>query len=322
MYHTGRNYLEQKHTTAAPSIPHASHLGATQWGNPFEQAAAASPTTKRQDDDDDEMTTIRQNNTMPTILSSCCSYDTTTTDDDNGNEYQNIMRTGSGSILPFRNLLKNKRATVEGQRRRLISRQRAAEMIAQYELSDDKPDSLNRKANFGPGPLPSLGSSLAGQQAVMAAYHSSSHNNHHSRREVVLGDKERDEWDKRTFASSSVATTAASTLSRPPLTQQGNSSYNTTAVNKAFTFEEALGKPKKKTRAQQRIDIARATRMRLVAEQQMAADQELPSEIGMDIVPLSPGIYSIASTMTETPTSRCHPPTTTARVTQEVHRLC
>lgn len=306
MYHTG-NYLQRKHTT--PSIPHGSHLGATQWGNPFEAAMKAG-----EEEQDDGPLLLRMNHTLPT----CCS--TGTTDDDDNVDMHEITRTGSGALF-----FRRKRTT---QEQRILSRQRASEMIAQYELSEDKQDSLNRKGNFGPTSIPSIGEALAGHQLAMARYYSRNH--HHvpstsssseptCSQVLLLGDKERDEWDKRT-AQAAAATPGAADLSRPPLIKQQDN------IKSAFSFDEQQAKPKKKTRAQQRIEIARATRIRLVEERAAKADRELPKEIGVDLVPISPGgMYSVASTWVETPTSSVSTwtaSTDAVRTTQEVHRLC
>ena len=208
----------------------------------------------------------------------------------NENENEPIIeRTGSGSFVLFR-----KRTN---QEQRLLSQHRAAELIAQYELSENKDLSLNRNAKFGPAPIPSLGAALGAQQAMFAAA-----------------------MEKMPYSpkASLKASSRPIKPSRPPLKSQGNI-FTFDIVNKASSTPE-----KKKTRAQKRIEIAHATRKRLEAERSAhVADGELPNEIGMDVVPISPGIYSIAPTMAETPSP--HPPSAIVSNTKpirEIHRLC
>ena len=272
MYHTG-NYLQQKRIN--PTIPHGSHLGSPHMANPFAGGELHCG---------DDNSVLRMNCTMPLV---------DTTADTNENS---ILRTSSGGFF-FR-----RKRTVEEQR--LLSRQRAAEMIAEYEMSDTKEESLNRKGNFGPPPLPSLGACLSAQQAAFATLS--------EKRTIPLGQRERNEWDKRSKDDKATA----SKPSRLPLKPKGNT----------FTFEKptTIKKPMKKmTRSQQRIEIARATRMRLDAERAAKADGELASEVGWDIVPVSPGVYSVAPTMAETPSPR--PPAErlpSLRAMQQIHRLC
>lgn len=265
MYYTG-NFLQRQHI-ANPTIPHASHLGSPRLANPLTQPGNAHGD-------------LRLNQTMPIEA---------TYSKENDNE-PIIERTGSGGFFFFR-----KRTN---QEQRLLSQHRAAEMIAQYELSENKDLSLNRNAKFGPAPIPSLGASLGAQQAMFAAA-----------------------MEKMPYSpkASFKADSSPTKPSRPPLKSQGN----------IFTFDyvnmaSASTPEKKMTRAQKRIEIAHATRKRLEAERSArVADGELPNEIGMNVVPISPGIYSIAPTMAETPSP--HPPSapmSNTKPIREIHRLC
>ena len=65
------------------------------------------------------------------------------------------------------------------------------------------------------------------------------------------------------------------------------------------SFDEP--KHTKKTGAQQRIDKARETRMRMVAEIATNADNELPTEVGMDLVSEPHGVCAVESTGREAP---------------------
>lgn len=263
MYHTG-NYLQREH--AQPAIPYGSHLGSPRMTHPFEGRRLV------------DHAVLRPNVTMPADISEDGERD--------------IQRTGSGSLLFFR-----KRTDKE---RRLLSQQRAAEMIAQYELSDNKEESLNRKAKFGSAPMPSLGSCLGAQQAAFA--------NMSEKTTVPLGQNKRDEWEQCKIGAPVYKPT------RPPLKSHGNT----------FTFDRHAKPAKKMSKGQQRIEIARATRMRLEAERAArAADNELTHEVGIDVVAaVSPGVYSTATTMAETPSPRPTFPGTKLRATQEIHRLC
>uniref|UniRef100_A0A7S3L9P0 Uncharacterized protein n=1 Tax=Amphora coffeiformis TaxID=265554 RepID=A0A7S3L9P0_9STRA len=173
-------------------------------------------------------------------------------------------------------------------------------------MSDNREDSLNRKGTFGPPPLPSLGSCLGAQQAAYALLP--------EKGTISSGQHERDERDK--IRKAKVGKALGSKPSRPPLKPKGNT----------FTFDEIGSKQtvKKLTRSQQRIEIARATRMRLNAERAAKTDSELPGEIGVNVVPVSPGVYSVAPTMAETPSPRSPPPERlpTLRAMRKIHRLC
>jgi len=274
MYHTG-NFLQRKQVN--PTIPHGSHLSASHMTNPFAQGGDVDCC----------------GNSISMIN---CSIPTDTTAD--ADEQQEIYRTRRSGFLFGRNR--------SAEEQRLLSQQRAAEMIARFEMSDNKEDSLNRKGTFGPPPLPSLGACLGAQQAAFAAMSET--------RTVSFGQRERNKWGR--FHKDD--NTLVSEPSRPPLKPKGNT----------FTFDQSHGKKpvKKLSRSQQRIEIALATRMRLNAERVVKADSELPSEVGMDVIPVSPGVYSVAPTMAETPSPR--PPLSPAgrpphlRALEHVHRLC
>ena len=268
MYHTGNYYLQRKQTT--PAIPHGSNLGSPRISHPF------FDDTRTVDYHDGG---LRRNQTMPT--------DTTSEYQD---DERDIQRTGSGGFLFFR-----KRTEEE---RKVISQQRAAQMIVQFELSEQQPESLNRKPKFGSDPM--LGTCLVAQQLALASM--KQQKNAHEVEKGPPGELKKGK------------TGGLSKPSRPPLKSKGN----------AFTFDHVKPTTQKKSKSQQRIDIARATRMRLVAEEAAArAEGEIPHEIGADMTAVvSPGVYSTATTLASTPSPRPIMPGTKLHATQEIHRLC
>lgn len=271
MYRT-RNYLQRKHIN--PVIRHGNYSHSPEMANPYAAGEKFHC---------DDRSAMCMNCTVP---------DDTST--------QEIHRTGSGGFF-----LRRKRSDEE---QRILSRQRAAALIAQYEMSDNKEKSLNRKVAFGPPPLPSLGSCLGARQTALASYYEN--------RTTSSNRRKREEPDRGCKGDKAVASKAL----RPPLKAHGNT----------FTFEEPTQKTsmKKMTRGQQRIEIARATRMRLEAERAAKADVELPCEMGMDVLPISPGVYSAAPTVASTPSPRSPPCALpeqrlpSLRATQQIHRLC
>ena len=211
---------------------------------------------------------------------------------ENDVKVHDIQRTGSGTLLFFR------KRPIEVQR--IISQQRAAEMIAQYELSENKDFSLNRYAKFEPTPVPSLGASLGAQRAAYAA----------AIEKMLLSPKAPGVSLKHKTVDCDV-----SKPSRPPVKPQC----------KVFTFDDVkVLSARKQTRVQKRIEIAQATRKRLEDERSATAVHgELPNQVGiMDVVPISPGIYSVARTMAETPSPRPSVTVLSVKPVYEIRRLC
>jgi len=90
--------------------------------------------------------------------------------DDGDPAHLEIHRTGSGGY----NFLRRRSAEEQEQ----ISRSRAQDLSARYELSDNKPDQLNKKAHI-PHPIrcaPSLGGAMMNYHQAAAAYKSHSAN--------------------------------------------------------------------------------------------------------------------------------------------------
>lgn len=266
MYLTG-NYLRRKQTK--PTIPNSSHLDAPNVGNPFAQLSTS------------------QGNNRELGSSQIMSIELA--DNNEVGQHDNIQRTSSGGFPIFR-----KRTT---QEQRLLSYQRAAEMILQYELSENRDSSLNRHAKFGPPPMPSLGASLGLRQAAFATMPE----------KLFSCKKENDTVSKQE------GKTGKSNLTRPPLKSQST----------IFTFDNLKTQGKKRTRAQQRIEIAQATRKRLNAERASKVDMELFEQVVVNVLPISPGVYSVAPTTAETPSPRpSSEPVSNVKSRQAIHRLC
>lgn len=138
--------------------------------------------------------------------------------------------------------------------------------MAQFEMADEeeKEESLNRKADFKSAMMPSLGAGLGNAQLALAQAQKAQ-KDAQERKDPALVDIRRTR-----------STETPSSQALPALDQIKARSFD--------GVEDATTKPVKKTRAQQRIDKARATRIRIVAEK---AGKELPNEVGVDAVPLS-----------------------------------
>ena len=172
-----------------------------------------------------------------------------------------------------------------------LGRTKAANLMSEFEsTAEDREETLNRTGSFPRVTMPTLGSSLSAGGLHKAAF----------------GKTEQPGQEQEVFRR----TQSTETLSRAPSLNQITSR----------SFDGETTKPVKKTRAQQRIDLARATRMRIIAEM---ADKELPSEVGIDIVPLSQGNYVVKPTTGENPASpRSVVPKNTWRPCHEDHLLC
>jgi hypothetical protein len=259
MYHTNKNYLEQHGPKTGLGASSSNLWIAPRVENPF--AVTPAP----------DHGALRLNHTMPETAESF--------------DEQSIKRTGSGGLFFCR-----KRSE---QDRKELSRARATEMISQFEQSDDKEDSLNRKATFRSDfqMAPSLSGALVnGPHAVAAAYAKTS-----SKEELKARDPFRTEGERLFKPANSQPT-------RPPLTQQDN----------LIRTENQPGPiPFRRSRSQKQQEKIRLARAALARLQAKNADQELPQEVGVDIVPLSPGSYSLVSSASKG-----------GRVLRNVHELC
>jgi hypothetical protein len=304
-----RNLFLRKHRD--PTI-----LQDSAWVSPRMAFAWPDSSFTTDHDDGSQACLLQLTNETTTTLSSSqlgcnMSFDTNeTVDSDDGDDENNpvINNTGSTSFFFLR-----KRSHEE---QKMISQQRAAVLIAQYEMSDDKEQSLNRHAKFGPTPLPSLGACLGAQQATLV-----------SLKELQTSDEESLEPTKSTFHHiSNKGKAAAGSITknaRLPLHSKGNVF--------TFTLADAKATMIKKSRAQQRIELAHAARLRLqanrISSDESFSDEDDDNELGMNVALLSPSVHSTLTepTMANTPSPR-HPsvsmPGSKLRAMQTIHRLC
>lgn len=176
--------------------------------------------------------------------------------------------------------------------RRAYSCFRAADLMAQLEMVDEeeKNEELNRRGDFNFYAIPPLSSALSGSGALLAQAEK-------RRREAQL---EQQKKRIQAIATSSAGVRPSNLLTADAIEDREGSPNSRPLAE--FT------KPKKKTRAQQRIEIAQQTRVRLMAERAAKADKELPAEVGFDVVPVSKGIYVTSSTTPEKYPTAAAPP--------------
>ena len=222
-----------------------------------------------------------------TVKNDDCNYSESDPENEGSDQgYCDVQRRGSASGGLF---FLRKRTHIE---QRLISQHRAAEMIAKFELSDNKDLSLNRNANFGPKPMPTLGACLGAQQVAFAS----------------LIDKKyecpgRENRSSNGKTKPSVQKSSRLPLKRLPLKPKGN----------IFTFDEA--KMAKKSRSQQRLQKVRASRVKFGSERVT----KMLSQVSV----VGPSDFSVATTMAETPSPRSIAPAPSEiKTTQVIHRLC
>lgn len=224
------NYLEKK-PHATPALPRVSTVS-VKWSNPFDYPTKAPPA-------------IQTSRTMPHVTSGTMQQ---------GEVPPDIQRSSSGGFF-----LQRKRSSDE---RKASSGFRAAELMAQYEMADEeeKQEQLVREADFKTNTIPTMGSALAGQRALLAQ-----------------AEKNRKDAEQKRRVDAALG--------------HGTGTSTTTNVMRhhadSTKARDRLDVPKKKTKAQQRIEIAQATRIRLAAEMAAAADQELPGEVGVEVSPSS-----------------------------------
>ena len=222
-------------------------------------------------------------------------------DDDDDNNNNNMNHTEQGSKVDNGNGNKIPQTSAGGHRfiarkksneeRHLISQEKAFQLMTEYELDENKDLTLNRHAQFGPTPIPSIGACLGAQQIALASV---MENESFRLKPKASTDKGKEGKHKRL-----------------PLQAKHNLSFT-------FDRTDTNRLPKKKSRSQLRIEKARATRLR------MQGVNPADANVGLEVVAHSPGVHSTLteSTMANTPSPRPTMPGSKLWATQEIHRLC
>ena len=201
---------------------------------------------------------------------------------DQEDDMMEVKRTSSGGLL-----FRRKRSV---QEQKEISRSRAQELSALYELSDYKEDKLNKEANIKRTitGAPRLSASMSAKEAA-AAYQLRRPTK--KKADPLLTDRERKQQEhqeeiERRKAAMEARKSPMSQLSRPPCSHNQFSTEPPTD-DKA---PHAVNKP----RNWKRQEMERAE----------ASFQNMVESEGMEAVPVSPTAYSVAPTEASTPSPR------------------